>query len=72
VSVESTIQARAIGTNTVIIKVVGLSGSVDNPQGSHVDQRIQLGVDEGCTVREDKRDRIIEHNSDISGELANQ
>ncbi len=27
VSVESTIQARAIGTNTVIIEVVRLSGS---------------------------------------------
>lgn len=35
VSVEWTIQARAIGTNTVIIKVVGLSGSsVDNLQES--------------------------------------
>lgn len=32
-----------------------------------------MGVDEGCTIiREDKRYRIIEHNSDISGELANQ
>jgi len=44
VSVESTIQARAIGTNTVIIEVVGLSGSsVDNPHERHIDRRMQLG-----------------------------